>query len=129
MSIVKVIRRSSPLRSRQRTAALASAACLLAVGAASAAAAMVTQQVRVSYQDLNLSTPAGAQALYVRIERAAHQVCAYSDLADLNQAKAVLQCEHHALEHAVSDVHSPRLTALYNSRNKDHIELTAMSAQ
>jgi UrcA family protein len=119
MSIVNGTRRASAW-----TAALASTACLLAVGAASAANAMVTQQSQVSYRDLNLSTPAGAKALYIRIQRAAHEVCGFPDQADLHLARVSRQCYRDAIAHAVSDVDSPLLTALYN-KNRD--KLTAMS--
>jgi UrcA family protein len=111
-------------RSSAWTAALASTACLLAVGAASAANAMATQQLPVSYRDLDLSTPAGARVLYIRIERAAHEVCGFPDQADLHLARASRQCYSVAVEHAVSDVHSPLLTALYN---KNRPRLTAMA--
>ena len=119
MSIVKATRRSVPW-----TAALASATCLLAVGAASAAEATVRQHCTVNYRDLDLSTPAGAKTLYIRIQRAAHDVCGYTDLADIHQAEANRQCRGHAIADAVYDVHSPLLTALYN---KTKPRLTAMN--
>jgi UrcA family protein len=138
MRIVKATRRSP-----RWAAALASAACLLAVGAASAAqapgndatmgpgndATMVTQYARVSFRDLDLSTPAGAQKLYVRIEHAAHQVCDDEFSADLHRAARSRKCCSNAIAHAVSDVHSPQLTALYNSKSRKGTKLTAMSQE
>jgi|SRR5215469_15056827 len=134
MRIVKATRRSP-----RWTAALASAACLLAVGAVSAAQAAVTadaasragalviQHVTVSYGDLDLSTPAAARTLYFRIEHAAHEVCDDEHSADLHKAERSRKCCSDAIAHAVSDVHSPQLTALYNSKTRNKVTRTAMS--
>lgn len=111
MSIVKATRHSVPW-----TAILASAACLLTVGAASAAEAMVAH-ITVSCRDLDLSTPAGTQTLYIRIQRAAGEVCDHPgqlepQYDDLARAKSL--CRQHAIAEAVTEAHSPLLTALYN---------------
>lgn len=125
MSIVNDIRRSTGLRSSRWTAALASAACLLTVGAASAAEAVVTH-ITVNCRDLDLSTPAGAQTLYIRIQRAAGEVCAHPEQPYDYLARAVRQCQQHAIADAVTNVHSPLLTALYN---KSPPKLMAMSLE
>ena len=136
MRIMKATRRS-----HSWGVALASAACLLAVGAVSAAeaavstaepavkadAALVIQHVTVSYRDLDLSTPTAARTLYVRIEHAAHSVCDDDHSADLHRAERTKQCCSDAIAHAVSDVHSPQLTALYNSKTRNKVTRTAMS--
>ena len=112
MSIVKVTRRSAPV---PWTAILASAACLLTVGAASAAEAMETH-ITVNCRDLDLSTLAGAQALYVRIQHAAGEVCDHPRNMEPQYdylARAKSLCRQHAIAEAVSEVHSPQLTALY----------------
>jgi UrcA family protein len=120
--------------------AVASAACLFAVGAASAAEAaastaepavkadaLVIQHVTVSYRDLDLAAPAAARTLYVRIENAAHSVCDDDHSADLHRAERTKKCCSDAIAHAVSDVHSPQLTALYNSKTRNKVTRTAMS--
>jgi len=135
MRIMKATRRSHTWG-----VAVASAACLFAVGAASAAQAavstaepavradaLVIQHVTVSYRDLDLSTPAAARTLYVRIEHAAHSVCDDDHSADLHRAERTKQCCSDAIAHAVSDVHSPQLTALYNSKTRNKVTRTAMS--
>lgn len=119
MSIVKATRRSAPW-----AAALAAATCVLAVGAASAASATVTKHCPVSFRDLDLSTYSGARTLYIRIQRAAHEVCGDVDLIDLRLAEANRQCQAHAIADAVTEVHSPLVTALYN---KSRPRQTAMS--
>jgi UrcA family protein len=103
--------------------ALASAACLLAAGAASAAEIMVTH-ITVSYGDLDLTTPTGAQTLYIRIQHAAGEVCDHQELNYTYLERAERLCRQTTIAHAVTDVHSPQLTALYD---KNRPKLTAMS--
>jgi UrcA family protein len=108
------------------TAALASAACLLGVGAASAADAMTTtQQVPVSYRDLDLSTPSGASALYSRIQTAARVACGFPDSKDLHRDRDARACSDKAISAAVSEVNNPLLTAIHNA--KSPVKLTAMN--
>jgi UrcA family protein len=68
--------------------------------------------VTVRYADLDLSTSAGASALYARISRAAHQVCDSGDVRDVERRAAADHCEHAAIAQAVGTVHSPQLAAL-----------------
>jgi UrcA family protein len=108
------------------TAALAAAACVLGVGAASAADAMTsTQQVPVSYRDLDLSTPAGATALYARIQNAAHVACGFAGSKDLHEDRNIHACSSKAIAAAVSEVNNPLLTAIYHQ--KSGVKLTAMN--
>jgi UrcA family protein len=121
MSTLKVTRRSAPW-----TATLASAACLLTVGAASAAEALVTH-ITVSCRDLDLSTAAGTQTLYIRIQRAAGEVCDHPGHLEPQYdylERAIRLCRQQAIADAVANVHSPLLTALYN---KSPPKLIAMS--
>lgn len=121
----------STVQARRRvalwTAALASAACLLGVGATSAAAAatMTPEHVTVSYRDLDLSTPSGASILYARILKAAQLVCGYPDSADLGHNRLVAACNNKATAAAVTEVNRPLLTALHNERSG--VKLTAMN--
>jgi len=95
--------------------------CLLAVASSMTHAATATGDVPsvvVKYGDLNLSTKEGTHSLYGRITSAARQVCERPDLRDLATFAASRQCESAAIARAVSDVHSPRLAAVYAMRTK-----------
>ena len=87
------------------------AACL-AIGTLGTARA-AEPSVKVSYQDLNLSTEQGSQALYARIASAARAVCAAEDIRDLRARPAIEACREQAIARAVHSVDSPRLAALY----------------
>jgi UrcA family protein len=90
--------------------AAALAACLAVAAVANAESAPA---VRVSYADLNLSTPQGSRALYARIESAANEVCRAEDIRDLQAMAARRSCRADAIEQAVRAVGSPTLAALY----------------
>ena len=94
----------------------------IAVAAAALIAAMTTgstaaeaPQVHVKYQDLNLNTPAGAEALYRRIRTAADDVCAVPGARDLAMLGATKACVSHAVASAVIQVNNPHLTDLYQA--------------
>jgi UrcA family protein len=67
---------------------------------------------RVSYADLDISQPAGAEVLYSRIAAAAQQVCALSGYKDLGAMQRVNGCVDRAINNAVMEVGSPALSAL-----------------
>jgi len=72
-------------------------------------------QTVVRYGDLDLSTNQGADHLYVRLDRAAHQVC--GDTGDplfLEARHSYRVCEQKAIEHAVAQLGRPKLTATYD---------------
>ena len=95
--------------------------CLLAVATSMAHAATLNDSapsLAVKYGDLNLSTEEGSHALYSRIASAARQLCDQSASRDLATFAANRQCESQAIARAVSDVHSPRLAAVYAMRAK-----------
>jgi len=98
-------------RLRAATTLTAIAACL-AVGTLGTARAD-EPSMKVSYQDLNLSTEQGSQALYARIAAAARAVCTAEDIRDLRARPAVETCREQAIARAVHNVDSPRLAALY----------------
>jgi UrcA family protein len=75
-------------------------------------------QIVVKYDDLNLATSEGTQALYSRIETAARHVCAAPDNRDLGAVARSRSCQSQAIERAVQDVHSPQLAAAYAARSK-----------
>jgi UrcA family protein len=92
--------------------AAALAACLAVAGVANAESAPA---VRVSYADLNLSTPQGSRALYTRIVSAANEVCQADDIRDLQAMAARNSCRAAAIAQAVREVGNPALAALYAS--------------
>jgi UrcA family protein len=70
----------------------------------------------VKYGDLNLQSPAGAEELYRRINRAANKVCWKAmDQRILNNAIR-RDCVQRAVAKAVGDVNNGNLTALDVSR-------------
>ncbi len=99
-------------------ASAALTACLIVGASATAYAAAPADgspSVRVNYHDLNLATERGTQALYERIVLAAHRVCAVSDIRILAEVAAAQVCQAQAIAHAVRDVDSPRLAAVYSA--------------
>jgi UrcA family protein len=98
----------------------ARAAAILVCGAIALCSLQLTAQAaddalpskKVSYADLDISTPTGAKVLYGRIAAAAHQVCALSGYKDLGAMQRVNGCVDRAINNAVKDVDSPALSAL-----------------
>lgn len=78
----------------------------------SARAADAPPSRKVSYADLDVSTPAGAKVLYGRIQSAAKQVCQYNGFQTLGTLQMVNRCIDSAIDKAVKDVGSPALSAL-----------------
>lgn len=66
----------------------------------------------VKFQDLNITTPAGAKTLYGRIRAAARDVCDSSASGDPMLRLAVHACMEKAIDNAVRKVNAPALTAL-----------------
>ena len=62
----------------------------------------------VKFDDLNLSTQAGAEALYARIHRAALHVC-----NEPGELSITLACMKEAESKAIGKVNAPLLTAFY----------------
>jgi UrcA family protein len=98
-----------------RIVCVALAASTLATGKAAAdPSAENGPSVRVSYADLNLQSPAGAQTMYARLENAARHVC--DDRAGIRpviELRALHACVAAALNHAVADLDQPLVTSLY----------------
>ena len=97
------------------------AGCLLAgalsvAHAGSPSADTVPTRV-VSYGDLNISTDAGALALYQRLATAARKVCPLEDSRDLVRIASINRCRTDAVARAVHDINSPRLAAVYAGRS------------
>ena len=87
---------------------LAAAVTLYAVSPSGLAATASDELHRevVTYADLDLARPAGAQQLYQRIERAAHLVCPAYGPGGYERG-----CVHEAIARAVAEVGAPLLTA------------------
>jgi UrcA family protein len=73
--------------------------------------------VTVSYGDLDLSVPAGAERLYKRIDQTAKQVCGSPTLANSAiVAPGYKACVVEAVDRAVATVDSPLLSAYHAAR-------------
>jgi UrcA family protein len=66
----------------------------------------------VKFADLNVGTPAGAEALYVRIHAAARDVCQQPG-GELQAAKT---CMRRAESDAIGKVNAPLLTSFYQKK-------------
>lgn len=85
--------------------ALALSACVYSAAA--------EPQVSVSYSDLDISRPAGAEVLLGRIKTAARMVCGHADIRDLSAFRRQNACMAEAIEGAIRTVRSPLLAQLY----------------
>jgi UrcA family protein len=81
--------------------------------------------VTVRYADLDLSSPAGADALYRRIQAAARQVCGFPG-TDLVEQSSWRSCYRSAVGDAVRKVNSPLLIAVQSGKPA---AMTAMAAK
>jgi UrcA family protein len=66
----------------------------------------------IRYDDLDLSKPAGAKALFSRIRVAAREVCSFPGSVDWLQSVIDRACVENAIDGAVKKVNSPLLTSL-----------------
>ena len=83
--------------------------CVAAAGAAFASPVTMPRQT-VQYDKAALQTDTGARALYLRIARAAEQVC--PNRYSLLTSNLVMQCRQQAIKAAVGKIHNERLAAL-----------------
>lgn len=72
----------------------------------------------VKFQDLNLDTAAGVDALYKRIHAAAQRVCAVRGSVELvfYDSQALAKCTKDAEARAIEKINLPALTALNANR-------------
>ncbi len=92
--------------------ALCGAITLCTLHMTASAADQGLRSEKVTYADLDISKPAGAQVLYKRIMAAAHRVCEINQFKTLALAHRTSTCADHAIDNAVRDVGSPALSAL-----------------
>jgi len=88
----------------------------LAIAAAPAAAQVGGErlQTTINYSDLDLSRPAGADAMLARIKRAASIVCGErSDPVRLTRSKRFRACIAQTMDATVKQVNAPLVTARY----------------
>jgi len=69
--------------------------------------------VTVRYDDLNLASTAGVDALYRRISSAASAVCRDEHTRDLTLQAAVEHCRANAIAQAVAEVKNPQLAVVH----------------
>ena len=82
------------------------------------AAPDVQDSVNVSYVPAALVQPEAAQALYLRIQRAARSVCHEPDIRDLETTRLYRSCFAKAVDNAVAKVDATALTALHRSKTQ-----------
>jgi len=100
--------------------------CIDSRNTAYAAVGREPLSVRVSVEDLNLTTHAGAVALYQRIRNAARSVCGPVDIALAEEKAAWDRCVDEAIGSAVAKLGSAKLTEHYLARtHRPHSITTA----
>jgi UrcA family protein len=82
-------------------------------GAAAGDARGTTKQQLVRFAELNVSTPAGASALYGRLQAAARRVCSDLDEQRLPQPQRYRACVAQTTANAVAAVDQPSLTKVH----------------
>src|ERR1700733_15719359 len=93
----------------------------LAVSFSGLSAAADSEPVRtaiVKYNDLNVSSPQGADALYRRIRSEAAKVCSLPFEDGLQAKIAEAGCTRTAIRDAVIKVNEPALFNVYNAKNR-----------
>ncbi|HVC31275.1 MAG TPA: UrcA family protein [Steroidobacteraceae bacterium] len=112
--IPRVTLRSSEFTALAAAGALATMALLGSPAVATAAQPVAAApQLRVYYSYRDLSTDQGTHALYQRIVSAARNVCPAYDARDLDTFAYSRACQRQAVAHAIRQIGSPRLAAVY----------------
>jgi UrcA family protein len=103
------------LTKRAALAVIAAAGVLVgATLAAEPKGPFAVPEIAVAYGDLDLTNPAGVQALHRRLKTAAERVCPRTDgRVSAPDKAAAHECRKQALEHAVREIGSPELAALH----------------
>jgi UrcA family protein len=106
---------SSPSTGVRALFATAIFAALASSFSAVAAAGPSSTSVKVKVADLNVSSPAGALALYDRIRAAAQAACSYYWFeTDADEAR----CVHDAIANTVAKINQPALSAVFDAKYK-----------
>lgn len=81
---------------------------------AASQAATDAPAIRITYQDLNLATPAGVEALYRRVQQAASEYCqATRGPTGTRVSVAFSRCVTDAIATTVKSIDHPGLSALH----------------
>jgi len=107
--------RTSAMRRVIYTAFSTAALSLFGAGVHASDIGSAPAQRVVSYSNKSLLQRDGAKALYVRLQRAAVQVCSTSGRTDLERLRQQSKCYEQALAEAVASVDKSSVTALYRS--------------
>jgi UrcA family protein len=115
----------SKLQTLNRAFLAHSAAMLLAcvLVASNARAEESVRSETVKFQDLNVGTSAGVEALYRRIQAAAKRVC--TPPAGWVAQLGASTCAKDAQARAIATVNLPLLTAYYQMKTGDHTQRIA----
>ena len=70
-------------------------------------------RIEVSYADLNLRSPAGAEVMLNRIRWAAARVCERPDIREVNFMAIYRACESAAVRNAVAELNAAMVSQLY----------------
>jgi UrcA family protein len=104
----------------QNFAAAAALAVVTSAGIPSLAQALAPSDVRsktVRFDDLNLATQSGVQALYLRILHAVRDVCGPAEFPGSRAAAAVwTDCVSTSVHQAILKINQPPLTVYYADR-------------
>jgi UrcA family protein len=98
----------------RRAALVTCLACLVAVSVAYAEDDPRSETVK--FTDLNVSTQAGAEALYARIHAAARRVCDQPP----GEEAAIGPCMRKTENETIAKISIPLLTAFYQRKTGDH---------
>lgn len=74
--------------------------------------------IKVSYEDLNIDSEAGARALYSRLKRASAKACNVESLSEhgsIERVRDAKLCYHEVLSGAVENIDSDALTKIHAS--------------
>lgn len=91
---------------------------LPAVASAGAPGQAEDTSIKVSYEDLNIDSAAGARVLYARLKRASEKVCHVGSLAEQGSIERVRNsrvCYDEVLSDAVESIDSDALTRIHAS--------------
>ena len=74
--------------------------------------------IKVSYEDLNINSEAGARVLYSRLKRASEKACNVEPLSEhgsIERVRAAKLCYHEVLSGAVENIDSDALRRIHAS--------------
>jgi len=98
-------------------ASLALAAFATPAQSAGGSASAGQRQVVLQYRSIDLATPGALEQIYLRMSRAAEQVCEPYGGRELARQRVFQRCLDATLGAAVAAVQDPRLSALHDSRS------------